>query len=294
MTVRKRSEKCIMQQWEISETASAGRRQRRKEMPGKYTIRGIKSAFLGLLVSLTACLAVGLPVHAEALYTNEETGYQVYIEDDADLLSREEELALAEQMQGITAYGNALFKSIDENNYSTDSFARSYYRECFGTDSGTMFLIDMDNRNIWIRNDGKISRVITDSYSDTITDNCYRYASRGEYYDCAAEAFKEIETLLKGQRIAQPMKYICNAFLAMIFALLITLGLARMMSGSSAPSRKELLKAAQHRFQLTDPRAAYTHTTKRYDPPSDSGGSSSGGGGGGGGSSSGSGGGHSF
>lgn len=255
----------------------------------------VKRVFLGLLVGLTACLGAELPVHAEVIYTNEDTGYQVCMEDDADLLSEEEEQALAEQMQGITVYGNVLFKSIEENAYSTDSFARSYYRESFGTDSGTLFLIDMDNRNIWIRNDGRISRVITDSYSDTITDNCYRYASRGEYYECAAEAFKEIETLLKGQRIAQPMKYICNAFLALIFSLLITLGLARLMSGSSAPSRKELLKAAQHRFRLTDPQAAYTHTTKRYDPPSDSSGSSSGGGGGGGGgSSSGSGGGHSF
>lgn len=260
-------------------------------------VRRIREVLSCLLMSLTACLLMGMPVHAEVIYTNEDTGYQVCIEDDADLLSEEEEQALAGQMLGITAYGNVLFKSIDENDYSTDSFARSYYRECFGTDSGTMFLIDMDNRNIWIRNDGKISRVITDSYSDTITDNCYRYASRGEYYNCAAEAFKEIEALMKGQRIAQPMKYICNAFLAVIFSLLITLGLARLLSRTAAPSREELLKSAQHRFQLTDPQAIYTHTTKRYDPPSDSSSSSSGGGGGGGGgggSSSGSGGGHSF
>lgn len=258
------------------------------------TVRRVREALSCLLMSLTVCLMMGLPVHAEVIYTNEETGYQVCIEDDADLLSEEEEQALARQMLGITAYGNALFKSIEVNDYSTDSYARSYYQECFGTDSGTMFLIDMDNRNIWIRNGGKISRVITDSYSDTITDNCYRYASRGEYYNCAAEAFTEIETLLKGQRIAQPMKYICNAFLALILSLLITLGLARLLSRTVAPGREELLKSAKHRFQLTDPRAEYTHTTKRYDPPSDSGGSSGGGGGGGGSSSGGSGGGHSF
>ena len=157
-----------------------------------------------MLASLAVCLAAGLPVHAEILYTNSDTGYQVHIEDDAELLSQEEIESLAQQMQGITAYGNAMFKTIDENYTSTDNFARAYYRECFGNTSGTMFLIDMDNRNIWIRNDGWISRIITNAYSDTITDNCYRYASRKDYYGCAREAFAQIEALLNGQIIASP------------------------------------------------------------------------------------------
>lgn len=256
----------------------------------------IQRALLTLLASLTVCLMAGMPVHAEILYTNSDTGYQVHIEDDAELLSQEEIESLAQQMQGITAYGNAMFKTIDTNSASTDSYARSYYRECFGAESGTMFLIDMDNRNIWIRNDGRISRIITNAYSDTITDNCYRYASRGDYYGCALEAFSQIEALLNGQRIAQPMKYICNAFLAVIFSLLITLGLARLMSRSTAPCHNDLLRAAPHEFWLNNPQVIYTHTTKVYDPPSSDsgGGSSSGGGGGGGGGSSGSGGGHSF
>lgn len=258
-------------------------------------VERVRHGILGLLISLVLYLMTGMPVCAEVLYTNHDTGYQVHIEDDAELLSQEERESLARQMQSITAYGDVLFKTISENNTSTDSYARAYYRECFGTGSGTMFLIDMDNRNIWIRNDGEISRIVTNAYSDTVTDNCYSYASRGDYYGCALEAFTEIQALLEGQRIAQPMKYICNAFLAVIFSLLLTLGLARLMSRSTAPRHSDLLQAASHRFWLGNPQATYTHTTKVYDPPSsDSGGSSSGGGGGGGGGSSGSGGGHSF
>lgn len=247
-----------------------------------------------LLAGLAVSLTMKQTVRAEALYTDPDTGYQVHIEDDAGLLSQEERDDLARQMQGITAYGNVMFKTIEENNTSTDSYARSYYYECFGTDSGTMFLIDMDNRNIWIRNDGRISRIVTNAYSDTITDNCYRYASRGDYYGCASEAFSQIEALLEGQRIAQPMKYICNAFLAVIFSLLITLGLARAMSRSRKPGHSDLLQAASHEFWLNNPQAIYTHTTKHYDPPSSDSSSSGGSGGGGGGGSSGSGGGHSF
>lgn len=226
------------------------------------------------------CLTVGSPVYAEVLYTNDDTGYQVHIEDDAGLLSQEEKESLGQQMQGITSYGNVMFKTINENNTSTDSYARAYYRECFGSGSGTLFLIDMDNRNIWIRNDGRISRIVTNAYSDTITDNCYRLARKGDYYGCAVEVFSEIEDLLNGQRIAQPMKYICNAFLALILSMLITLGLARLMSRSSAPNHNDLVQAVPHKFRFNNAQVIYTHTTERYDPPS-SGSSSSGGGGGG-------------
>lgn len=251
---------------------------------------------LGLLVSLLLGLSVGLTVRAEVLYTNESTGYQVHIEDDAGLLSVSEQQELALQMQGITAYGNVMFKTINENSGSTASYAQNFYCERFDNSSGTMFLIDMDNRNIWIYNGGRISQIITNAYSDTITDNCYRYASRGDYYGCAQSAFTQIETLLKGQRIAQPMKYICNAFLAVILSLLFTLGLVRLISKNTVPGRNDMLQAALHKFWLNNPQAIYTATTKVYDPPSsdsDSGGGGSSSGGGGGGSS-GSGGGHSF
>ena len=248
---------------------------------------------LGMLVSVLVFLSVGLPVKAEIFYTNENTGYQVHIEDDAELLSVTEQQELAEQMRGITAYGNVMFKTIRDNSSSTDGYARAFYRERFGSSSGTMFLIDMDNRNIWIRNDGRISQIITNAYSDTITDNCYRYASRGDYFGCAQNAFSQIEALLEGQRIAQPMKYICNAFLAMILSLLFSLGLIRLISKNTVPCHNDLLRAAPHKFWLNNPRARYKNTTKVYDPPSSDSSSSSGSSSGGGGSS-GSGGGHSF
>lgn len=250
---------------------------------------------LGLMACLLLCLAVRLPARAEVFVTNEDTGYQVCIEDDAELLTEEERRDLGRQMLNITKYGNVMLKTIDENSGSTPGYAKSLYRERFGSSSGTLFLIDMDNRNIWIRNGGRISYIITDDYSDTITDNCYTYASRGDYYGCAQRAFSQIESVLKGQRIAQPMKYICNALLAVLLSLLLTLGLVRLLARHTAPSQGDLLQAAAHEFWLNDPQAAYTHTTKKYDPPSsDSSSSGSSGGGGGGGGSGGSGGGHSF
>ncbi len=244
----------------------------------------------------------GLMMDAEeaGYYVNPDTGYRIYVEDRAGLLTEEQRLELSQAMQRITAYGNAAFLTTDSNAASTESLARSYYRERFGTDSGTVFVIDMDNRNIWIHSDGAVYDVITSAYADTVTDNVYRYASAGDYYECAREAFAEIHALLEGQRIAQPMKYISNALLAMILALLANFGLVICLTRLRRPGENALLANIHRKFRFTKPNAVYTHQTKTYDPVSSGGGSSGGsgggssGGGGGGGGSSGGGGGHSF
>lgn len=230
-------------------------------------------------------------VLAATVYTNPDTGYAVILEDDAELMTEEERAALTEQMKAITKWGNVGFKSISQNPESTAEYVEDYYKEKFGVSSGTIFLIDMDNRNIWIKNDGAISKVITNAYSDTITDNSYRYASDGDYYGCAEEVFSEIATVLSGHRIAQPMKYISNALCAVILAFLINYVLMRCMSRAGKAGEKELLNNMKHHFQLTNARAELVKQTKVYQPPSSDSDGSSGGGGGG---SSGSGGGHSF
>lgn len=268
----------------------------RSDLPRHVKKGFVRTAALTLSVFLL-CLIWGTKACAQVVYTNPETGYRVVLEDDAALLTQKEKDALAEKMQEITVWGNAALKTITENNTSTERYIEDYYRKQFGRESGTVFLIDMDNRKIWLKNDGRVSKVITNSYSDTITDNSYRYASRGDYYGCALEVFTEIETLLSGSRIAQPMKYISNVLLAVIIALLINYCIMRAMSRNKLPERKDWLRRMQHHYSLTDTRAEYLRTSKRYNPvTSDSGGSSgsSGGGGGGGGGSSGSGGGHSF
>lgn len=249
---------------------------------------------------MTLCLAaavwcqMGTAAFAEEKYRNETTGYQVLIEDDADLLTGEEENRLAELMKEITEYGSVALKTIDYNSRSTQSYIKEYYSDTFGKGSGTVFLIDMDNRNIWIQSDGRIYRIITTSYADTITDNVYKYATNADYYGCCYEAFSEMLTLLRGNRIAQPMKYISNVLLAIIISLFIMYFVVRAMSASRKPNEKELLEATRHQYQLNNPQAVFTHTTKTYSPPSSSGGGGGGHGGGGGGGHSGGGGGHSF
>ena len=233
--------------------------------------------------------------HTLEVYVNAQTSYKVVLEDDALLLDDAQAKDLAALMQEITSYGNVAFKTIDDNSQSTESYARQYYQEQFGTASGTLFLIDMDNRNLWIHSDGTVYTVITKSYANTITDNVYRYASNGDYYDCASQTYEQILTLLKGHKIAQPMKYISNGLLAVILALLLNYGLVSFFSRLRKPGRKELLGSGRNHFHYTQPKVFYTRESRVYNPSSSgsgSGGSSSGGSSSG--RSSGGGGGHSF
>ena len=130
----------------------------------------------------------------------------------------------------------------------------------------------------------------------TITDNVYTYAGKGDYLGCALAVFEQMNTLLTGGRIAQPMKYISNLLLSLILSLMINYLLVLLTAGSRKPSEETILGAVRIGFRMSNPSAVMTHTTRVYDPPfsSSGGGGSRGGGGGGGGGFSGGGGGHSF
>ena len=230
---------------------------------------------------------------AGILYENPDTGHQLYLSDEANLLTESERLMLVEQMKPITEYGEVAFATGYGYNTSAAQFALEIYDQQFGTKSGTIFLIDMENRMIYIYSEGDMYRTITTGYANIITDNAYKYASDGDYFQCAATVFDQELTLLQGRRIAQPMKYICNAFLALILAVLVNYLIVRVFSNAHRPSDEELLSGIFYVQKDEGARMEFVNETKTYSPQS-SGGGSHGGGHGGGGGHSGGGGGHGF
>ena len=253
-----------------------------------------KLTALSILVGLSLFLTpIMTAADISPEYGNVPSGYELYIEDYADLLTSDQESALMEIMKPITEYGNVAFLSIAENPYSsTERYVENFYKEHWGRESGTILIIDMDERYIWIHSDGDIYRTITSSYATTITDNVYSYASDEDYYTCAKIAFTQIHTLLEGRWIAQPMKWISNAFLAVAIALFINYFVALHASRARKATTGQLLGSTYHNINITNARANFTKQTKHYSPQSSGGGSGRSGGGGGG--RSGGGGGHRF
>ena len=99
----------------------------------------------------------------KASYTNPDTGYEAVIEDDAELIEESDYEALIDLMKQITPYGNVMLKTIDTNSISTEGYVRSLYNSRYGSGSGTIFIIDMHNRNIWIHSNGAIYSTVTSS-----------------------------------------------------------------------------------------------------------------------------------
>ncbi|MBQ2317839.1 MAG: TPM domain-containing protein [Lachnospiraceae bacterium] len=108
-----------------------------------------------------------------SVFAAESSSYEVWMEDDADLLDDNEEAQLREVMAPITAYGAVgLYSTNDAGWQSTRDLAEDVLHEHSGYGSGVVFVIDMDNRQIYIYSDGDIFKILGNSKGDTITDNC--------------------------------------------------------------------------------------------------------------------------
>lgn len=244
-----------------------------------------KLAFALVLVICAAALS-GYTLAADTLV----------IEDGAELLSAAEEAKLVGMYSVITEYMDAAVVTTDSVSGSTESYAESYAIRHYGNDPAVIFVIDMDNREIYVYANGPALKTITRADARAITDNIYRDASRRDYYACADGALSQILQKCQGERLARPVKHITNALIAVLFGVLINYFFTvftrrpraeRRTSGSVAASvapRQTILPG----LALIVP--VVIGSVRRY-KSSGSGGS---GGGGGGGGHSGGGGGHSF
>lgn len=251
----------------------------------------VKSAF-NQISSLLSDASVSAP-YEPLTYTNSETSLSAKVMDEADILSDEDEKTLLVEMQKMTQWGNALFYTTTQNaGVSSQELAEITYKRVFGSGTdGSIFLIDMNQRRLEIYSDGAVYGTITTDYAQTITDNIYKTASGGNYFDCASEAFKQMTTLLAGGKIRQPMKYISNYLLALALALIICYFYMRSQPKTSnekaQPKADPVFNGKINNISVTKGRLSSRVIQ------SSSGGGRSGGGGGGGGHSGG-GGGHSF
>ena len=258
--------------------------------------------WISLFIIFIGIFSIFMNVYAEEdiedIASSETTGieqnYQIVINDYADLLTDMEEQQLRNDMAPLTEYGHIAFESINANPTTTEGYARNKYHEMFGTQSGTLFLIDMANRYIYIFSDGENYKYITNSKADIITDNIYRYASNNEYYACAKEAYIEMYAVLSGGKIAQPMKYISNILISMIIAFIVSFLLVIGNARISKASNYKILNGCNISFDVKNVVGQKVGSHRVYNPPSSSSGGGSSGGGGGGGGSSGGGGGHGF
>lgn len=108
--------------------------------------------------------------------------------DEAGLLADSDIDAFEEQIAGLrnTMKMDVVLVTTDEAGGKTaQQYADDFYDEGgFGSRSdrsGVLFLIDMDNREIYVSTSGTMIRFLTDKRVDQMLDHAYTYASDGDY-----------------------------------------------------------------------------------------------------------------
>ena len=156
-------------------------------------------------------------------WRNSATGFRVVIEDDINLLSSAEERQLLDDMIPLTEYGNAAFWSTRESASSELVQAEQRRRSLFDLESASILVINMNLRTVSIQSYGTLYDVITSSRANSITNNVRNYLTRGQYYTGASKAFSQMDSLMRGNRIAQPMKVLSNICIALMIGLMLML-----------------------------------------------------------------------
>lgn len=230
------------------------------------TVRKIKH----ILTAFVFCLILSastIPVCASAVSaSNEETGYVYVLDDSADFLTDSQENSLQKQLYDLTAYCNVAFVTTTEHSKSsTKDFAADYFDDIFGPHAnGTIFVIDRCLNEIYLYSDGQAHKIITNSRARSITDNTYTYARDKDYYTCANKTFAQIETLMQGKRIAEPMRYLCSALLAIVAALFLNLFFALWSSRSHKADRRQVMTGLYAQMQIHNPRTQFIRQTRTY------------------------------
>lgn len=244
-----------------------------------------------LFASLFATAAFAKEYGAKYLL-NEETGYAALVLDDGYYLSEEEENELLKDMYPLTAYGNAAFYSFLETGYM-DSNTEAFCLDTFGAyENSVVFAVNPNE--IYIYSEGRLHDIVTSNVAYTITDEIYTEAKDDNIYNCSVHCYDLIYQVINGRKLAEPMRNICSALMALMISSLICFIYIKKKSTLKDMDTKMVLSSAKREFRHNGLLGNVVETKRVYAPRS-SGGSSHGGGGhgGGGGGHHGGGGGHS-
>ena len=226
--------------------------------------------------------------------------------DFAELLSDSEEKSIYNEITGLIDEYN-LDAAVVTINYNNKSSAKSYAEDFYdyndfgvgSTKDGLIFLIDMDNRKMWISTTGTAQLIYDDDRIDNILNVTYDEITDEDYYGCASE-FVRLSKYYAGLGIPDSNKnaYIdekgfyyahngtgsdnnANFTLAFIGAGIVTLifmivALAKHRTVRKASEAKQYMKNLKITNKVDN--FLHTHTTQVYIPPANDSSSSSGGG----------------
>ena len=137
----------------------------------------------------------------------EEKENVVIIEDDADVLTYEEESQLKIKMETLKTEGNVIFKSITTNDKTTKEYATEYYENKYNQQSGVLVLFDFGNGNMYLFTRGDVGKKFTSDQAQEIIDAAVPLTKEEKYYDGAYTIFSKLEEVLGLTKTVTEEKY---------------------------------------------------------------------------------------
>lgn len=245
-------------------------------------MKKLSSVIIAVVICLGIVLGFGSSeVFADSVDTDNGYKYDVVIMDEAFLLSYDEQEKLRQDMLPISKYANVAFVSVLSNSSSTQSYAEMINESLFNS-NGIVFVIDMDNRYLYIDSTGDAKKYITKSNADSITDNIYRDATKKNYYRCASRCYDQILNICEGKSIPMPMKFIGNAVLALVIGFFIFFLVVKSQTRMKATTNEVVMSILQPDFRFENPNVRFIKQTRVYHSSGGGGGHGGGGHGGGG------------
>ncbi len=147
----------------------------------------------------SVCMAILVLLGCGTVFAAESVPDKLGVYDQADLFEYDEEMELASrisELQKKMDMGVAIVTTEDNSGSArdyADTFFENYEVGVGSDNSGALFLIDMENGELWISTEGKMIRYLTDDRIDAILDDAMEYAYDGYFYDSAQAFLSNLE-----------------------------------------------------------------------------------------------------
>lgn len=153
-----------------------------------------KKAWIRLLTML---ILISATVFGSALSVAASADFLV--DDEAGLLKQDEIEEIETQLKKLSKdTGYAFVVVTTDNTYgkSSEAYADDYFDACYPVTDGVLYLIDMDNREVYISTCGGMIRKNSDRDIDRIIDAGYDELRDGKYKDCILQMLKKQRKVL--------------------------------------------------------------------------------------------------
>lgn len=205
--------------------------------------------------------------------------------DFADLFTDSEEEKLYNEAKTFIDKYNMDFAivTISKNNKSSEvSYSDDFYDYNDFDSNGLLFLIDMDNRQIYMSTSGTAIKMYTDNRIDYLMDQVYKYMTDKEYYEGTSKYISFLSSLAAKGYPSSSESFVSNGQI-LLYSLIASFVITLIVMIVLVKKNKLVRKANEAKAYLIDDsvkvdvveeRLISTHTT-RTKIEHDSGGGSS-------------------